>query len=206
MELKSNNYQIVLGAGFTPIENLMAGINLKYFKEKLDEWSAGGVGFDIGCLYHIDRTRTTFGAAVQNIGPDISFNDVDEPLPMTIRGGASQTIILNGIAALTAAVDLVKPRFEDLYASAGLELEMYDMLAVRAGYCGQDSRPGSGLTLGGGFTIRENLMIDYAWTPYGDLGDFHHISIFFGVPKKKTQHQSLFENAPVRPAQAGTPR
>lgn len=207
VELKSNNYQIVLGAGFTPIESLMAGVNLKYFRETLDEWSAGGVGVDLGCLYRFDRTRTTFGFAVQNLGPDISFNDLDEPLPVTIRGGASQTLVpMEGIASLSAAVDLVKPRFEDLYVGTGFELEIYDMLAVRIGYCGQESRPGSGLTLGGGFTVRETLTIDYAWTPYGDLGDFHHISIFFGVPKKKGQSHSLFENVPSRSTQTGTSR
>ncbi|HUV37688.1 MAG TPA: PorV/PorQ family protein [Patescibacteria group bacterium] len=207
MELKSNNYQVVLGIGFAPIDNLMTGVNVKYFKEKLDESTAGGVGVDLGCLYQVDRTGTTFGIAVQNLGQDISFNGLDEPLPLTFRGGASQTVIpKEGIVAVSAAFDLVKPRFEDLYVGAGVELEMCDVLAVRVGYCGQESRPGSGFTLGGGFTVRETVTIDYAWTPHGDLGDFHHISIFFGVPKKEAQTQSLLHNLPDQSAHAGEPR
>jgi hypothetical protein len=187
-ELKSNNYQLVLGIGFTPVTDFMAGISVKYFKEKLDEWNADGVGVDLGVLYHIEKTGTVFGFAAQNLGPDIRFDALAEPLPLTFRFGAMQNITpKEGFVSLSPAVDLVKPRFEELYVSAGIELELYEMLAIRAGYCGQKSRPGSGLTMGGGFTVRNTVTIDYAWTPYGDLGDFHHISIFFGVPKKHEQ-------------------
>jgi hypothetical protein len=183
-ELKSNNYQIVLGLGYMPIRNLMTGVNLKYFREKLDEWSAGGVGVDLGAIYHIERTGTSLGVTAQNLGPDITFEDLDEPLPTTLRFGASQTVVpMKGIASLSAAFDLVKPRFEDIYLGIGGELELYEIMAVRIGYCGRESRSGNGLTIGGGFTLRETVTIDYAWTPYGDLGDFHHISLFFKSAK-----------------------
>lgn len=192
-ELKSNNYQVVVGAGVTPISNLTAGVNLKYFREKLDEWSAGGVAVDLGLLYYLESTKTAFGFSVQNLGSDIQFDVMEEPLPITFRFGLSQRITpKEGIFSITAALDLVRPRFESLYPGAGCELEFYKVLAVRAGYAGQEYRAGSGFTMGGGFKMRETVTIDYAWTDYGDLGNFHHISLFIGIPKKADPTVSLF--------------
>jgi hypothetical protein len=193
-ELKSNNYQAVVGAGVTPVSNLTAGVNLKYFREKLDEWSAGGVAVDLGFLYYLESTKTAAGLSVQNLGSAIQFEEMEEPLPVTFRLGLSQRVTpKEGIFSITAALDLVKPRFESLYTGAGCELEFYEAFAVRAGYAGQEYRAGSGFTMGGGFKVRKTVTIDYAWTDYGDLGNFHHISLFIGIPKRVDQTVSLLE-------------
>ena len=92
--LKSNNYQALLGFGFSPTGSFTAGVNLKYFREKLDEWNAGGVGVDLGVLYTHSETGISFGLAAQNLGPDISFNSLDEPLPTTIRAGAGHSFLV----------------------------------------------------------------------------------------------------------------
>lgn len=184
VNLKSNNYQLVLGVGVSPIQNLTAGMNIKYFKEKLDMWSAGGAAFDFGLLYHLESAKTAIGFTVQNLGPDIQFIDMEEPLPVTFRFGLSQRLTpKEEIVSVTAAFDFVKHRFESLYISAGGELEFYELCALRAGYVGRESRAGSGFTMGGGFNVKETVSIDYAWTDYGDLGNFHHISVFFNIPK-----------------------
>jgi hypothetical protein len=183
-ELKSNNYQTVLGLGLSPIRNFTAGINVKYFREKLDEWNADGMGVDLGLLYHFERTGTSAGLTAQNLGPDIRFDGQEEPLPLTLRFGLSQSIdVKPDILGVTGALDLVKPRYEDIYIGVGFEMELYRTLAARIGYCGRKSREGSGLTVGGGFFVNNSLLINYAWTPYGDLGNFHYVSISYMFPK-----------------------
>lgn len=178
--LKNNNYQAYLGFGFSPSKSFTAGLNIKYFNEKLDEWRASGMAVDIGALYTITPGNISLGFAIQNLGPDLKSNELSEPLPTLIRFGGGQVIsITEGIFGLSYAVDLVKPKFESIYLSIGTELKFYDILAVRAGYCGQEYRQGDGLTLGGGVTIHKKLQVDYAWTPYGDLGNYHRLAIYF---------------------------
>ncbi len=180
--LKSYNYQAVAGFGFSPVEEFTAGVNFKYFSEKLDTWTEGGVCFDLGAKYVFEECGISMGFAAQNVGPDIKSETLSEPLPMTIRFGAAHSVsLVEEEVAVSYAFDLVKPRFEDLYLSVGCELELYNMLMIRGGYVGQESRAGDGLTMGGGIRIDERLLLDYAWTPYGDLGNLHRISIFFSI-------------------------
>lgn len=180
--LKNNNYQILVGLGFTPVKQFSAGMNIKYFRETLDDWAAGGVGIDIGALYMIEKTKTAIGFSAQNLGPDIRFDSFAEPLPLMIRFGVSHSSeLIPDDLGLSLIFDLVKPRYESIYISAGLELEVIRMLAVRAGYCGQEYRPGGGFTLGGGINVRDTIAVDYAWTAYGDLGSFHRVSLYFSI-------------------------
>lgn len=184
--LKSNNYQALIGLGVTPIDAFTAGINVKYFNEKLDEWHADGMAVDIGALYSIEQFGAAVGISVQNLGPDIKFESLDEPLPTSIVFGASQTGSFAGSFeneefSYLIALDLVKPRFEELYVSVGGELTLHQTISARLGYCGNKYRPGSGFTMGGGFKLKEMITLDYAWTPYGDLGTFHRISLYLDI-------------------------
>ena len=180
--LKNYNYQALVGIAFTPAESFAAGINIKHFRETLDEWSAGGLGLDAGALYTIVPIRTTLGFSVQNMGPEIRFISRKEPLPLAIRGGAAHTLQLpRQNLAFTIAVEGVKPRFDDPYAAVGCEVLILNLVAVRAGWSGQKYRAGDGFAFGGGVRIREQLALDYAATPYGDLGILHMISLYYGI-------------------------
>jgi hypothetical protein len=51
------------------------------------------------------------------------------------------------------------------------------MVALRTGYqFGRNTGAGSGFSVGMGLTF-SNLGLDYAFVPYGDLGDTHRISL-----------------------------
>jgi hypothetical protein len=177
--LDNTNYQALASLAYSPIPSFAAGLTVKYFNEKLDDVSADGVGFDIGALYAITSAKLSLGFVAQNLGSDITIESFKEPLPMTFRGGASYSLeIREGDAKATFAFDLVKPRYEKLYASAGCELLLFKTIGARVGYNGREYRLGSGLTLGCGVAVR-NISLDYAWTPYGDLGSVHRISLYF---------------------------
>jgi hypothetical protein len=177
--LDNANYQAIIGMGYSPVPSFAAGLAIKYFNEELDESSADGVAFDIGALYTITKAQLSLGIVAQNVGPAITFESLEEPLPRTLRGGASHVAELrNGDATVTFALDVAKPRYERLYLSAGCELMLMNTVGVRVGYNGREDRPGSGLTLGCGAVVR-NISVDYAWTAYGDLGSVHRIALYF---------------------------
>lgn len=179
--LDNTNYQAIVGLGCSPIPSFAAGLTVKYFNEKLDDRSADGVGFDLGALYTITSARLSLGFVAQNVGQDITFESVKEPLPTTLRGGASFSVDLRGSdATVTIASDLVKPRYEKLYVSAGADLTLFKTISARVGYNGREYRPGNGLTLGCGVAIR-NISFDYAWTSYGDLGSVHRVALYFMI-------------------------
>lgn len=177
-EFKTNNYQAVLGVKFAPIPLISAGLNLKYFRENLGEWHAEGMAVDIGLFYRLERVGFSAGVSVQNIGPDVKFDSIDEPIPLTVRAGASQSFYLEGLnMRATIAADAVVPRYEELYVSTGAEVELQETLCVRAGYCSEKYRPGSGFSMGGGIKVSRHLSVDYAFSPYGELGNFHRLSV-----------------------------
>lgn len=180
--LNNYNYQGIIGLGFTPSACFSAGMNLKYFRETLSEWSAGGFGIDIGARYEIVPLHAALGFSVQNIGPDITFIERKESLPLTVRGGAAWALPLprNDIA-LTLALDAVKPRFEDLYINAGCEVAVLDLILVRGGWCGQESRAGDGFAFGAGVRLGPAVTMDYSAALYGDLGTLHMISVRLGL-------------------------
>ncbi len=180
--LKNYNYQALLGLGFGPTANFSAGLNLKYFRETLSEWSAGGYGFDAGIFYDVPVASLKFGLTVQNIGPDVKFVEIQEPLPTTTRVGAVYTMNApTSTVGFSLALDYVIPKFEEPYIGAGLELTIAGTVAVRGGWCGQDSRAGDGFTFGAGVDLDNRITIDYAATSYGDFGLQHIISLYFGI-------------------------
>lgn len=180
--LKNYNYQALVGLGFGPTANFSAGVNLKYFRETLSEWSASGYGIDVGAFYDISVAGTKVGLTVQNIGPDIKFVEKEEPLPTTIRAGAVYTTkAAASSVGFSLGLDFVKPRFEDSYFGAGLEFTITGMVALRGGWCGRQRRAGNGFTFGAGVDLDDRVAIDYAVTPYGDLGLQHIISLYFGI-------------------------
>ncbi|MBN2070335.1 MAG: PorV/PorQ family protein [Candidatus Krumholzibacteriota bacterium] len=179
-KLQSYNYVAQAGVGFTPVDQFTVGMNLKYFREKLDSWAEGGICFDLGALFTIESKNIALGFVLQNIGPDLESETMKEPLPMTIRFGASHNReIIKDKFGYGAVFDLVNPRFEDPYLSAGIELQMYNILSVRGGYLSQESKAGNNLTMGCGIRVQENLSIDYAWASFGDLDSIHKVSIFW---------------------------
>ena len=177
--LSNNNLQGIFGVGIAPIAGLGAGVNVKYLQERIADWTARGWAVDIGAAWTNSFHELTIGAAVQNLGSDIKFIKESEKLPTTIRAGVSGAIpLIVAPVTLRLAADLVKPRFEDAYACFGAEVDLRSIVFLRAGYSDDASREGDRFSVGGGLTLFDRLMLDYAWSPYGNLGSFHRISLF----------------------------
>lgn len=120
---------------------------------------------NIGFLYPVSD-RFTLGVVAQNIGSRLG----GDSLPLTFKVGAAFKF-----KALTLAVDIAKPQDNEIYYCLGAEWWLRNALALRVGYkTNQDI--GEGITAGIGFKMGKT-SIDYAYVPYGGLGDTHRISL-----------------------------
>ncbi len=120
---------------------------------------------NIGFLYPVSD-RFTLGVVAQNVGGRLG----SDPLPLTFKIGAASKL-----KTLTLAMDVVKPQDNEIYYCLGAEWWLRNVLALRIGYkTNQDI--GEGITAGIGYRF-ERIWLDYAYVPYGDLGDTHRISL-----------------------------
>lgn len=162
------------GAGYArhPLEWLGVGAAVKYLRETIDNTSAQSVAADFGVKADFEKTLSqpvSVAAVLQNVGPDPRFGVLRQPMPETLRLGAAW----QPRAAYTFAFDLVQVRGGALSTRVGGEWRATDAVALRLGWNGQNDA-GPGITVGAGFGWK-NLRVDYAFTPYGALGDAHRI-------------------------------
>jgi hypothetical protein len=164
-------------------EKVSAGVNAKIISQKIDDRSATSFAGDAGVLWQTPVERLTAGLCVQNIGSGVKFVNESDPLPLNVRLGFGYGLLLSKRSTLTIGTDACMPRDNDMLYSAGMELKQ--MLskdisaALRGGYktVSQEKLGGlSGVTAGGGVTWRQ-FSLDFAWVPYGDLGDTFRYSL-----------------------------
>lgn len=165
-------------------EKLGLGCNLKCIYQTISDADAWGGAVDIGALYAIKSV--TIGMALQNLGPEITFEDVGNLPPMNLKLGCAYKL-LGG--AMVADLDLNYQLIEQTYgAQVGMEWTLMKLIALRIGYGYNNAIEGLGslvgLSAGMGFayqTGKVSLGMNYAWVPYGELsektGGTHRISL-----------------------------
>lgn len=169
-------------------EDFYWGANVKILKRDIAEFSAVGIGFDIGAVYMM-TDRLQLGANIQDVTTTlVAWNTGRNELisPTAKIGAAYQIDFFAG--TITPALDL-DMRFENRrFASNfnvgpvsfdmhfGFEYNFKNLLAVRAGY--NDVKQ---LTVGAGIKLPK-LNIDYSFARFNDsefdrLPDTHRISL-----------------------------
>ncbi|MFH1784635.1 MAG: PorV/PorQ family protein [bacterium] len=167
---------------------LHMGMNIKLIQQKIEEETAEGFAIDIGQVYSLPMTGLSFGLAVQNIGPDMKFVQDPFKLPLTVVGGVGYSML----GVITVGVDVKHLVVDEKTSiSFGTEYSPVGVLSLRAGYLARILKTGNdtgdiagiesdlgGLTgLGAGMGFRLGpASVDYAFVPYGDLGNTHRIS------------------------------
>ncbi|MCD6318664.1 PorV/PorQ family protein [Candidatus Aerophobetes bacterium] len=145
--------------------DVMSGVSVGILQETLAENKKSTYLANFGLL--ITTGSFSLGAVYQNIGSNLGRED---PLPFTYRAGVALKF-----KSFNIAVDAVKAIDEDIYFCAGLEWWIGNILALRAGYrTNQDI--GSGVSGGIGLRI-STINLDYAYVPYGELGNAQRISL-----------------------------
>lgn len=166
-----------LAAGYArmlPWEWVSAGLAAKWIREELDDAGADSGAVDVGLMAELDKPLSvpvSVGAALQNMGPDLKRQSSSEPLPLNLRFGATWRV-LQGTAL---ALDLNQPSKGDMTVHVGAEYVAAKIVALRVGYDGRNSAD-SGIAAGAGFILK-SMSVNYAFTPFGSLGDSHRFSM-----------------------------
>ncbi len=184
---------------------LETGVNFKFLQKKLGNDSASGMMGDFGLAYRIQsgwfhQLKTAF--VLQNFGPGLKFIEQSSPLPRMMKLGLAYPLFGDN---MTVAGDIVKPSDNGLYTNLGFEYRLWNIVAFRLGLKGQNDLD-TGLTYGVGFG-NERIRLDYAFVPFGKLGDSHRVSLGFRFGQSyrraqvQTQIKQAYEKAEARYAQ-----
>lgn len=158
------------------------GANIKYISLTI-EHNAVAYAADLGAQYKVLDSRLTLGLAVQNIGTKAAFINEADALPFNIKLGGAYALQNNWCAVL----DFNAPVDNEANVGAGTEycymISNTVAVAGRVGYTTRTLKTGgfNGMTAGFGLTYLD-YTFDYAFVPYGELGNTHRLS--FGVSFK----------------------
>lgn len=171
-KFSSYDMALLVGYGKRIRDTLSLGLNLKYIAEKIYEYNAWAMALDGGLLYRIPSTEIDVGLSLQNIGTNVEFRNKREELPQNVKLGLCYRF--NNEKGLIA-IDFNK-QLNGIYSfNLGSEYSIIKCLTLRAGLNGRN-KADSGLVAGLGITCSE-FILDYAVSPYGELGLTHRISI-----------------------------
>ncbi len=164
----------------------LLGGNVKLVHSNVDTETGSAAAADLGVqrpsVMDLGNAPLDFGMSVVNFGSPMKMGGSSFPMPMIIRFG-----LLWHISEIVGfATDANFPVDSDPYSSLGAEAEF--PLGVkrwkaflRGGYNQRYSRGIEGLagfSVGGGLDLGR-IRVDYAWTPYGDLGMTNKINLGF---------------------------
>lgn len=149
----------------------------KYFRETADRTAATGFAGDAGVMWRPERVRgLSLGASLLNAGPDVKYQSLKQKLPALARAGAAYSFEAGGNAN-TAALEFSRTRTDTPLLSVGVETVFAKAVAFRLGYT-RRANSGLGLTGGVGW-LYDRFLVGYAFSPYGDLGVAHRVTLTF---------------------------
>jgi outer membrane receptor for Fe3+-dicitrate len=128
-------------------------------------------------------SRLDLGVCVSNLGPAISFVNVDQAaaLPRNLRTGFAYTPYSSDVGRVTVAAEFNRPLVEFDRSNtyhAGAEFSYIDLITVRAGYMHDQDGNIKDPTYGLGFSFSKRYRLDWASIPQAkELGRVHRWSI-----------------------------
>ncbi|MEW6102276.1 MAG: PorV/PorQ family protein [bacterium] len=153
--------------------NIMSlGGSLKVVNGKIDDESAIAFTVDLGGLYKTPKKGLNVGCAIKNLGSNMKYDEDGFSLPLSLKAGVSYSLPKN----LLILSDLTIPNDNDPYLGLGAEYSLKEMFFIRAGYKTGPEDEGKGFTIGLG-TKYLSYNFDYAYQPFGKLGDSHRLSV-----------------------------
>ncbi|MCX5794167.1 MAG: PorV/PorQ family protein [Elusimicrobia bacterium] len=177
------DFAALLAWGGALTRSIDAGVGVKYISSRIKDVAAtGAADFGIRLRGHPGGMPYTLALSVHNLGGRLKYNQESDPLPLQVALSQS----LRPTRNISLSVDVVAPRDNRIYPAFGAEFRSAVgpnlSAAVRAGYegrtMGSDLASLSGLGLGAGLGVAR-FTLDYAWMPYGLLGDTHRFTLSY---------------------------
>jgi len=176
---KFRPYDVLLGFSFGKklSNSISVGVSAKFLQEKIDVEKAQAFAVDLGGLYFFPNNGLILGVNVQHLGTRMKFIKESFPLPWNFKVGAAYRLI---DGALTFAADANRAVDSDIDIGFGAEYRIMSIFDLRLGYRytigGNDLGTASGLRAGIGVEFKD-YRLDYAFVPYGELGQAHRVSL-----------------------------
>jgi hypothetical protein len=149
------------------------GATVKVINETLDNYSANAIAIDLGAKWRPPVPGLTLGVSISNLGSSLKFVRSNDELPITLRLGAAYKTP-NKRFGLSG--DLVYTKNQDMEGGVGAEFWVWPEHIVLRGGANSQNDAGSGASIGAGFHWND-VAVDYAYVPFGDLGDQNLISV-----------------------------
>lgn len=157
----------VLSASHNVHSRISVGANLRVIHQSIDEFSATGMGIDLGVMAQASETVRVGLSAANLGGPNLELRETKETYPNQLRGGVAVDL-LQGRGMITAEVEKIGDLRTNL--RGGGEFELSPTITLRAGFDG--SSPAGGFTV----NLPQDLRLDYG-TGNHDLGMIHRFSL-----------------------------
>ena len=159
------------------MKGLDGGFSVKFIRSAIDSKAAFAAAVDAGAIYHATK-RMNLSLVVQNLGSKMKFDEESDPLPLNLRAG----LLYKAAPELNVTAEVSEYlQDEKFYPSLGAEYWFRKAFALRAGYkFGYDTAnlgAAVGLSLGFGVKVA-GLGVDYAFLPFGDLGNIHRFGVW----------------------------
>lgn len=190
--IAANDLVLTLGYGtrltglFAGGEEFAAGLDLKWLRSALGDYSASTVAADLGLQWLPGPLPgSSLGLAARNLGSALKYREVADDLPWSVRLGASYRVVDLAGHKLTANLEGGGEQAGETWsAGAGIEYWFQDALALRVGYQHQPDSLASVVRGGLGFKFSLDtvqLQADYAFKPVmysaGSLDPEHFLSL-----------------------------
>lgn len=189
---------LVVGVGYArPVmENLVIGLQAKYYSESYYGHAGHAIAFDLGSSYSLGFANAHMALALQNFGPNVrplegSYTDYsdnnqeknfnDAPLPVTFRASFSAEPFTSEQYRIRVSADLVHPNDNVEHYNVGTEVILMDAIALRGGlklnY--DDESFALGVGLDGTRFFGSGLRVDYSFEKFKILSSVQKISLGF---------------------------
>ena len=170
-------------------DKLALGASIKMIREKIDDQDASSIAGDFGVTYNVGWRGLVFGAAMTNLGGDLTYYQSGAPIPLTFSIGASVDLAKQENSVVVGMLDATKRQDSEQMFFGALEWTILDQFQLRGGYkfgyAGSKDNfevntTDEGLSFGGGLNFDwggSNLQLDYAFTEFNVLDNTHRFSL-----------------------------
>ncbi len=205
------DYVYTVGYAKQVFNRLSLGVNAKMINSTLVErYKATAYAADLGILYKTPLRGLSMGASLQHIGTNLTYIEVGDPLPRTLRLGTAYTRNFGAHNKFIIALDAVKLEENTKY-NVGAEWTYHDIITCRCGYkIGYDLES---YTIGVGLSWK-GLKFDWGQIPMGELEQLERMSFTMGYkqlesmpssPELKVSEETRYSN-PQETAQSKSTR
>jgi hypothetical protein len=189
-----SNLVVGVGLSRSVMENLVVGIQAKYYSESYYGHSASAIAFDLGTNYSLGFAGSRLALTLQNFGPNVrplsgsyldyadnnvEKNFTDSPLPVTFRASFTSEPITGDGYRIRFSADLVHPNDNTEHYNLGTEIVLMDAIALRGGLKMNydDESFAAGVGIDGSKLIGSGLRLDYSYEYFKILPSIQKISI-----------------------------